>query len=59
MTKKVVSEKTGTLTDQIDCDWCDAKAGEPCKIQDNSIDHYHLGNLDNPQVLHICRFKKD
>lgn len=39
------------LTNKIDCPWCDAKSGEPCKIQVSTDElmkmpriKYHLGN---------------
>ena len=28
-----MKNKTYKLTKDIDCEWCGAKAGEPCKIQ--------------------------
>lgn len=62
---ETVSEKTLHLTNTIECDWCGAKAGEPCKIQP-PVDYkghpadYFLGNdktYFKQEVIHLCRAK--
>lgn len=59
------SDKTLHLTNTIECDWCGAKPGEPCKIQP-PVDYkghptdYFLGNdktYFKQEVIHLCRAK--
>jgi hypothetical protein len=43
------------VTDEVDCPWCGAEAGQGCYIQDDSLTGWHRGDR---QQIHLARTKE-